>query len=145
MQTINRFQPALPVSQMKTYRIDAPISTHFRKATCKEIGCQAYANGWVSYVDESTDLGKAQAGYIRHQAGRAFTERKEGALTAFVFAAEQKCFREHQTRLDRLESFSVHKGDWRANLGGQQVLQPGSWVESQQTDFDALRRAKDRG
>jgi hypothetical protein len=43
-------------------------------ATCEEVSCQHYLNGWHSAIDESTDLGQRQAHYIRKQSGRGFAE-----------------------------------------------------------------------
>ena len=55
-----RIPPALPVHQMKSYRIVVPRATHWRPATCAESDCQAYLLGWLTTVDEGTDLGRGR-------------------------------------------------------------------------------------
>jgi hypothetical protein len=104
---------------MKTYEIKAPVTTHFRIGTCAEAQCRAHVNGWRTAVDESTDLGRGQAHYIRHSSGRKYVEsRTEDGLTAFEFEAGQTCFRQHQVRIERPELFVVREGDWRGNPRG---------------------------
>ncbi len=123
MRPITRITPNLPASAYKTYAITSPISTHFRPATCEEAGCGAYAGGWHTTVDESTELGQRQAYYVRKLSGRRFSEhRNEAGLTVFDFEAGQQCFRsaEHRVSLQRPENFTVLGGDWRGNPLGIQ-------------------------
>lgn len=87
MREPNRIQPALPVGTMKTYQILAPMATHRRKATCAEFGCDAYRLGWVSKIDESTELGKAQAYYIRNQSGRSYTETRGAHIDEPIYGS----------------------------------------------------------
>lgn len=145
---MNRIQPAMPVHAYKTYRILSPQSTHFRPATCAEVGCLAHVNGWESTIDETTVLGQQQAHYIRKQSGRGFTEeRLPGGLTRFSFAAGQTCFAGgHQVRLDRPELYLVRGGDWRGNPTGEQRQHANAadWVEDfgehQQRIADQIER-----
>lgn len=79
---------------------------------CLEAHCPDYENGWATIVDESSDLGKQQAHYIRRESGRGFKEySSENAavefpqfsslppgLSVFIFAPGQKCFRVHADR-----------------------------------------------
>jgi len=98
------------------YKILNPASTHFRPATCEEVDCAGYLNGWKSVIDESTDLGRTQAEYIRRRSGRMFTEdRTVAGLTEFTFPAGQSCFRsgEHKTNIGRAPLFVVDAGDRR--------------------------------
>jgi hypothetical protein len=85
------------------------------KGACERVECPAWKFGWDTAVDEQTDLGKAQAAYIRTQSGRTFKEMKsETGQTVFRFEPHQRCFAEHKTRP---EVFSVRLGDFRANYG----------------------------
>ncbi len=98
------------------YKILNPALTHFRPATCEEVDCVAYLNGWKTTVDESADLGAAQADYIRRRSGRRYTEdRTPTGLTEFTFPAGQACFRagEHKTNIGRAPLFVVDSGDRR--------------------------------
>ncbi|MFC5834655.1 hypothetical protein [Nonomuraea insulae] len=120
MRPVSRITPQLPVHAFQTYQVIAPPSTHWRTATCAEADCPAYLQGWKSLIDESTDLGQKQAHYIRREARRRYTERRdEAGLTVFEFEAGQRCFAPHQVRLDRPEVYLVRAGDWRGNPNGQ--------------------------
>jgi hypothetical protein len=107
-----RPEPGLPVDAMQTHHILAPVSTHWRKATCEEVGCLAYRNGWVLPLDGLDDGDIWQA----RNAGRAYTQQTNEDGKVFLhFEAGQPCFRAstHQTRVDRPELFVVRNGDWR--------------------------------
>jgi hypothetical protein len=142
---VNRIEPQLPAHLMTTYSVRSPISTHFRAATCAEVECPNLEHGWRSVVDERTDLGQAQAYYIRHDSGRRFREEYQpDGLTSFTFEAGQQCFGKHQVRTARPEMYLVHGGDWRGNPR-QDVRQHTSaddWIddfaEHQQTLADRL-------
>lgn len=114
----NTIMPLAGAHLYKTFQVAAPIQTHFRKATCEEVGCLAHHYGWQTTVDESTDQGPAQAYYIRNQSGRRFKEEKtEAGLTCFTFEPGQTCFDsdQHVTSLERPYLFVVRDGDWRGN------------------------------
>jgi hypothetical protein len=128
---MSRPDPLLPASAYKTYSIVAPLSTHHRPATCAEVDCPPYLNGWRVRVETLTpeDL------HLVKNAGRKWVERRvaEGE-TWLVFEAGQPCFKasEHRTRLDRPELFIVRDGDHRGNprrTPVRQHVRPGDWVE----------------
>lgn len=125
---INRIDPLHPVQAYQTYSITQPADV-LVKAACEQVGCEAWAHGWESVIDETTPLGRSQAAYIRTQSGRTFREQKTAAgLTAFRFEARQRCFAEHKTRP---ELYAVRDGDWRGNPTGKQRqhTRPIDWVE----------------
>lgn len=116
----NRIDPALPAHAFQTYQVAAPPSTHWRAATCAEAGCEALRRGWRSVIDERTPLGQRQSHYIRRESGRKFSEHRDDVgMTVFEFEAGQRCFAQHQLRLDRPEIYLVRGGDWRGNPSGQ--------------------------
>jgi hypothetical protein len=143
---VNRILPNLPVGSYKTYQLSAPRGTHWRPSTCDEADCEFYVNGWSTAIDESTELGKGQAYYIRNQSGRRFTEDRHGSLTTFRFEAGQTCFAEHEARLDRPELYIVRGGDWRGNPTGEvrQHTRASDWVDDfadhQQTLADRINQ-----
>jgi hypothetical protein len=145
-----RLEPGLPAAAMKTYAIEAP-PCNFRRATCIEVECSAMAGGWVTRVDESTELGQGQAHYIRAESGRLFTEDRDPAgLTVFTFPAGQPCFRQasHRVPLDRPELWLVKEGDWRGNPRGIPVYRhtrPEFWVEDLHEHTDELITLHERG
>ncbi|MEN8184355.1 MAG: hypothetical protein ABFS46_17655, partial [Myxococcota bacterium] len=118
MRPLNRITPAAPAHAYQTYEVISPIATHFNEASCSEADCAAQANGWQTFVDESTPLGQRQAHYIRRISGRGFTEEfNENGVTVFTFGAGQECFTTHQVRSDRPEVYLVGQGDWRRRYG----------------------------
>lgn len=147
MRPLTRITPAAPPPAFKTYQILAPASTHWRAATCAEVGCAAYLRGWSTTVDESTELGGRQAHYIRQQAGRGFTEQRTPAgLTVFAFEAGQRCFRagEHRVQV-RPESYLIRPGDWR-DLGDPRRLGSArSWVDDFGEHQQALADRRQKG
>ena len=112
----------------QTYSITSPRDTSVR-AACEQVGCAAWARGWESVIDERTELGARQAGYIRGQSGRTFREQRTAAgLTVFRFESGQRCFAEHRTRP---EVYRVRDGDWRGNPTGRirTHVRPQDWTE----------------
>ena len=145
-----RIEPALPAQAYQTYAVLAPLSTHWRVASCAEVDCSAHANGWSTTVDEATELGQRQAYYIRYRAGRSFTEhRGETGLTVFDFPAGQSCFATdgHRISLERDEIFIRRGGDWRWAEPGSTYrhTRPELWVEDFADHQDRIATAIERG
>jgi len=141
-----RVPPALPAAVMKTYKIVAPVSTHWVPATCARVGCEAHEHGWVSYIDEGTGLGQRQAHFIRRESGRRFTEdRNDQGITEFTFEPGQECFASgvHQARTGRPERYLVTGGDWRGNPAGDRFEHTSaeSWVDDFAIHQEKLRAA----
>lgn len=121
----------------RDYKILLPRDTMVR-SVCEEVRCESWQFGWETICDESTDLGLAQATYIRQRSGRTFTEHQSAAavsatwrpgagtlvrpLTVFRFEARQRCFAEHRTRPARFlvtgggTRSHVRLGDWLGDL-----------------------------
>lgn len=115
------------------------------RTVCERVACQAWRSGWESAIDERTDLGKAQAAYIRTQSGRTFKEQKTAAgLTVFRFEAYQRCFADHQTRP---ELYVVRDGDYRGNPTGRkrQHTSAADWVDHMQEEFGRFQDDRERG
>jgi hypothetical protein len=139
----------LPAHAFKTYGLSAPVRTHKRVASCEEFECRALTNGWVTRVDETTDLGARQASYIRQRAGRSFREtRTPEGLTEFTFAPGQRCFGVHYVSLDRPPLLYVRDGDRRGDPGGGRsvvVRSARDWLDDFATHQDQIRSARERG
>lgn len=144
-------QPQMPPHAYKTYQVTAPPDTHFRPATCEEVGCLAYQNGWRSVFDERTEQGFAQAYYVRKQSGRRFDEdRNSNGMTVFDFHPGQTCFRSsyHRVRIDRPELYVVTGGDWRGNPRRVEPYvhrRAADWLEDFGEHQDALATRLARG
>ena len=147
----------MPPGAYKTFRLSAPLRTHWRPASCADAGCPYYLNGWKTVVDESTDLGQRQAHYIRRESGRRFTEdrNERPGLTTFVFEPGQECFAaaahaddpvrgRHVVRNDRPARTLVHDGDWRA-AGPSVERHPDDFTEEFVTHQNRLKTLLERG
>lgn len=139
--------PRLGAEHFKTYRIVAPLSTHFRPASCREVECQGYMHGWKTTVLPDSP----QANYIRRSSGRSFREgglNPDGTVT-FTFSAGQMCFRasEHRVPLEREPLYVVQGGDFRGNPRGiTPIRRRGTdWVEDFAEHQQAIADAKKRG
>lgn len=127
----------------RTYQIVAPISTHFRPATCEEVDCDAYKHGWKTLVPSNSD----QALYIRSGAsGRRFTEVNDSydrtiGMTEFVFPAGQQCFgaSKHVIPLERDPIFRVRDG----HSAPITHARPELWTEDFAGHLDTVRRIKE--
>jgi hypothetical protein len=115
----------------KTYEMRSPLSSHFRPATCAEVACPHYLNGWRVRVEALTpDLLHAA-----RNSGRKYTEQQvaEGE-TWLVFEPGQACFKasQHRARLDRPPLYLVRDGDHRGNPRGTKARlfqRPDQWVD----------------
>jgi hypothetical protein len=142
-----RIQPVGPASAYKTYSVKAPISTHFRKATCEEISCPDFLYGWRVRVESLTPV-------LLHTAkncGRKFTQVhvSEGE-TFLVYEAGQTCFHaaKHRTRIERPELYIVRDGDRRGNPRGtpDRIHKNGvEWAEDLHEHTDKLAEARKDG
>jgi hypothetical protein len=145
-QQLNRARPALPVHAYQSFEIRRPLPTHWREATCREVGCP-HADGWVMRADESTELGRKQAHYIRYSSGRRHRESRDPTgLTVFTFPSGERCFANHMLPTGRPELFVVRGGDWRRSLGTmRRHTRPEHWVEQFAANQDRIATARKRG
>jgi hypothetical protein len=150
MRPLTRIPPAGPVQAYRTYAVAAPAATHWRRATCVEVECGAWARGWRTVLDMADAEQANRALYIRTMSGRRFTEARTGpSEVTFSFPPGQPCFRaaEHRVRTARPELYVVRAGDWRGNPTGwkRQHTRPEHWVEDFAENQDALRTRYERG
>ena len=127
---------------MKTYELRTPRSTHTRAATCEEVECAAHVRGWVTSIDVSTELGRNQADYIRHQSGRHFTESGRPGMVEFRFPPGQRCFNSnsHRVFLEREPLYIVRSGDWREyGRVGRRHTRAEDWIDDFQGNQQALK------
>lgn len=139
--------PLLPAHAKKTYSIKMPRATHWRKASCEEVGCAGQEFGWVSPIDETTELGQKQAYYIRSLSGRRFREETSAeGLTLFTFEPGQRCFTEHEVPIGRPELFIVRRGDLDHDLGERRLhTRAEDWVDDFATHTQAIADAIEKG
>jgi len=137
----------LPPTAYQTYTIAVPLATHWRPATCEEVDCPHYLQGWRTIVPTDSP----QAEYIRHDRTRSWTEERGTAdgLAAFTFPPGQRCFgaSSHKTWNGRPERFIQRSGDHRANPDGRVIEHsgPSPWVDSFGENQERLAEAQGRG
>lgn len=146
MRPVNRAAPRGPAQAYVTYRIISPSDREV-VTVCSQVGCLSWQHGWDTLVDETSDLGRRQAAWIRTgRTGRSYRElRGPDGQTVFRFDAHQRCFTEHRTRP---ELYVVQDGDWRGNPRRTQPRihdRAEDWVEDFATHQDRLNTAQRRG
>lgn len=140
--TVNRVEPQGPLAAYQTFSVTRRPDTLIQ-AVCQQVGCQAWANGWETTVDESTGLGRQQAQYIRARSERTFAELRRGELTVFRFEAKQRCFADHRTIAER---FTVLNGDWRGYQGIRRVHENGrDWADDMATHQQKIHDQIEKG
>lgn len=140
-------------SDYKSFTIDAPRDTHWRPATCEEVACAHWQQGWFSEFNTITEQGREQEAYVRHMSGLAFRqvlERPDGeplptGVVRFEFLPGQQCFSafKHKTRLeDVAEIYSTRTGDYRLTIGAQRMSADG-WVNQFLENDEQLRKQRE--
>lgn len=138
----------LSADRYQSYEISRPLSTHWRKATCEQIECPGWTQGYEVVVDERTDLGQRQAAYLRDQlpirSGRPVAKQYQDdmLMTHFVFAPGTECMRagEHRTSNDRPPNFLKLIGDRQHGVSGVLVRHSGadSFVDDMSTHLEKI-------
>lgn len=133
--------------QYTTYGISAPLATHWRPATCAQVGCLNYENGWRIRVEGLS----AELLHAAKTSGRKFIEQRVAAdQTWLVFEAGQPCFQaaQHKLAVGKPELYIVRGGDWRGNPRGIPARlhqRPEDWVEDLHEHTDKLANARKEG
>jgi hypothetical protein len=91
---------------VEIFAIRRPVPTHWREATCEEVDCVHYLQGWVTLLDPShsryPELRMAvQRSGRRYRVARGEDVGQPAGLEAYVFEAGQRCFREHRLPVER--------------------------------------------
>ncbi len=142
---ISRPRPIGPPHAYQTYSVQTPKETHFRKATCAEINCDAWREGWTLRVQDLDERLWATIKASKKRYRRMDLTATEGYL---IFEPGQACFHsfKHVTRIDKPEIYLVGRGDWRTFIPqrAQVFKKPEHWVEHMYDHLDLLKR-KSRG
>lgn len=140
---VMRPEPHMPVGGMQTYQVLLPLKTHWRAATCAEVNCPHYLNGWrTRVVADSPDERAVRA------SGRKWVSRTtDGGFVVYDFAAGTRCFKAdiHRVQLDRPALFVRRMGDWRWSGQPQVFDRPDQWVDHFATHQDRLSRKVNGG
>jgi len=144
-----RRQVKAPVTSMRTYQIDQPIATHYRRARCAEVQCRAQANGWRMGYDLTDPDRRAAARWIRDHSGRTYTHEitDNGNKIIFTFAAGQECFEQHRIPLGREPFYVVRGGDFRGNPERIRSTHAtaDTFIDQWADDLDRINTVRERG
>lgn len=137
---MGHIEPAMAPSAYKTYAVVAPLSSHFRPATCAEVDCPHYVNGWGVRIHQLPPEDQAALRVATfNRDGRtyrySYVEREmEAGETWLLYKPGQPCFQasRHRTRIERPELYVVRDGDHRGNPRGTKARlhqNPAHWQE----------------
>lgn len=148
---LNRHIPKRGPESFKTYTTVAPLSTHWRPATCEEVDCPDYLKGFVTTVDTGTELGQRQFHFLTHDKKRSYSMQNVGAgLFKFVYKPGNICMRwnEHRLPIGRPPLYLVRGGDWRGNPRRVPTVRHRTvahWIEDFSIHQDMIATAIQRG
>lgn len=141
-----RLEPNMPAHAYQTFQISMPLESHWRRATCAEVDCPQYLNGWRVRLEPLSEEDR----WAIHRSGLKYDrlDVAEGE-TWLIFEAGQPCFAssEHRAPIGRPELFIVKGGDWRGNPRGdvRQHKRAEDWVDQFANHQDRLKQAIDQG
>lgn len=137
----------VPAHLMRTFQIDQPLDSHYRRATCAEVECSAQANGWIMGFDLDDRDKAASARWIRDHSGRTFTAALAGRKLTLTFAAGQTCFAKHRVPLEREPFYVVRGGDFRGNPTRYRYRHANAddFVDQWDNDLSKINAVKERG
>ncbi|MFD8075805.1 hypothetical protein ACFV3E_24510 [Streptomyces sp. NPDC059718] len=143
---VSRPEPLMHAAAYKSYQVLQPLSTHWRPATCAEVQCPHYEEGWGVRVENLTPD-------LLHEAknsGRRYREwRVAEGETWLLFEPGQPCFRSktHRIQIGRPPLYIVRDGDHRGNPRGTAARlhhNPDNWrddfAEHQQRLADEIKK-----
>lgn len=134
----------MPVGSYKTYRSSSPLATHYRKATCEEVDCPAYMNGWSYKVSDLTgELVDAIKRSGKNWRRVKLTEEED----YLVFDSGQQCFDTHQVSLDRPAFYYVGRGHSSVfrTRNAFQHRRAEDWIDDFATHQNRIIEAIERG
>jgi len=137
----------------KTYQIRAPLATHWRSATCEEVGCEFFADGWRLRKELLTDRDIYTIGQIRHYVELDVADGE----TWLVFSPGTPCLKQwatgqlfteghHKLPVGRLGIYRLQPGDWRQYTSRPYVFDKADqWCDDFATHQDRLATIASRG
>lgn len=129
-------RPAVMPAQ--EYRIAMPLATHWEVASCEDIDCAAFLNGWRTVLPADSDL----ISTLKRSGRKYREERQEDGTIAFLFAPGQTCFAQltHRRQSDRPGLF-LHRNIETATRG--RVVTENEWIERNQETLWALEQVRE--
>lgn len=126
------------------HRILNPPETHFRPASCAEVNCDHYLNGWRVRIEGLPP----ELVHAARTSGRQYTELPvaEGE-TWLVFEAGQACFKAatHRTNVGRAPLYVVDTPADNGRARRRIHTSNDSWADDLHSHTDALLGAINKG
>lgn len=137
----------------RTFKVFAPLRTHWKKVSCEEYDCPEYRFGWVTTIDTSTELGQKRYHFITHDKERRYSHQQvTPTLHVFTYGPGQRPFYDearhtHFAPIGRDPYYLVHDGDWRGNPTGNRVVHRSheDWVDQFANNQSVLLDMQNRG
>lgn len=123
---LNHVVPRVGPERFRTFQIAAPHATHYRPATCAEVECDRYLNGWRVNIQACTEAQRQAVLASRY----SFREVDEGPDHRYwEFEPGQPCFQadDHRVPTGRPALYLVRDGDWRASTVRHRHRNPEAW------------------
>lgn len=144
-QRLNRPKPKMPTHAYRTFAIRSPLSTHTRSATCQEVNCINFVNGWMVRKDSLTE----QQLYAVRSSRRRYVETTVSVSeTWLVFEPGQPCFNstKHRIALGRPELYYTGRGDYRSFKAAKSAaITRDEWLDRFANHQDKLATLYKRG
>lgn len=128
------------MTKPQLFTVTTPPSTHWRLASCEEVDCEKWRNGYVAVVTEpNPDEIDALVRTVR-QTGREFREERTEVGVKLHFPPGTKCprWQEHRVRVDR-EPLFIH--GYRGQSGQGRMVGENEWHERFAETLDELQRS----
>mgnify|MGYP001566119389 CR=1 FL=1 len=125
--------------QQDVWRMSSPLSTHWREASCEEVRCPAYVNGWQTILPIG-DEGNIR--FIKSLALRYKLEQNDPLLLTFTFERGQECFKgrlgQHRKLLERAPFFTVTRpGEQRS------MMEYERWIDTMDKGLRQIKRIRE--
>lgn len=147
MRPMFRPAPKGPQAAYQTFRARQPLQTHFRRATCAEVDCARFVNGFRIPTVPGTPLGDRQAYLIRESGARHVTVRQPGGVVDYVFPPGTMCFERHFRSLFREPLTAITRGDHRTPRAARapRVMAAAEWLDRFRAHQDKIATEVQRG
>lgn len=117
-------------NRLATYSIVRPPDTHTAPATCAQVDCDFYTNGWETIIDPTTDLGQRQTAYIEADRRPKTSSQLADGRIVYTFPPGVECFASHVRSLDREPLYLLRRGTAGRYTGpARHYDNPAQWVE----------------
>lgn len=118
---VNRFERnQLAPDRYRTFQAAVPRE-NWRTASCAEVECERYEQGWLVEIDALTDVQRQAVLGSKYR----FAEEDHDGTRVWHFEAGQPCFYGHKVPVAAL--FLVRNGDHRASEVIHQHKTPEAW------------------